>query len=362
MNKKYLLLFFSFVFFTIILINGFTQTDNESQDNKISEIDQFANFTIRTSKFKFSAHYYGLPLQLRLGWFYRKNDFSIFPNIGLSFLLYDGPMLNTSTGFVLQKKYFTWEVNTVYDILPFTMNKAFDQQAIYGMNNFLFNIYGVKIGFPLIAGRRRRIPINTNTSYSDNKKQIVTELTQGITVNFFLVDLGFFKSTSTTAFLIDYVPKDNFFNYRLSTNVLALFFLYHADIVFSYSFFNTDQLKFNKNTVKQEYEIAKTQEFITGRSSFKKQIGFKHMHLFGTEIRWYPVRSKTQSNGFFLSLFTDVGFCFTKANKVGFIAEYGLGAGYTLLDSVPFTFQAGLNQKLEPVFFLGVVSRLTHLP
>ncbi|MGP1455684.1 MAG: hypothetical protein ACTTJ7_08010 [Treponema sp.] len=34
----------------------------------------------------------------------------------------------------------------------------------------------------------------------------------------------------------------------------------------------------------------------------------------------------------------------------------------TLFGSVPFTFQAGVNQDGQPVFFLSAVSRLSHRP
>lgn len=74
-----------------------------------------------------------------------------------------------------------------------------------------------------------------------------------------------------------------------------------------------------------------------------------------------PERGSMQT-AFFLLLFADAGFGITKENKMRPIAEYGLGIGYNLLDNIPFTFQAGLNQSLEPVFFLGIVSMIIHIP
>ena len=126
---------------------------------------------------------------------------------------------------------------------------------------------------------------------------------------------------------------------------------------------------------------------MTGRASFKKEARYSMFHLFGSEIRWYPTRTKdkansipyietikhkegvgpkynliAKTNGFFLSLFADIGFGITTQYKATFLAEYGLGLGYTLFDCVPFTFQVGLNQGGEPIFFLGVVSRMVHIP
>ena len=86
------------------------------------------------------------------------------------------------------------------------------------------------------------------------------------------------------------------------------------------------------------------------------------VHLFRTEIRVYPVRAYRFSNSFCLSVFADIGFGISKDNKRTFLAEYGLGAGYTLFDDVPFTFQIGMNQNMQPVFFLGIVSTLSHRP
>ncbi|WP_024469938.1 hypothetical protein [Treponema pedis] len=362
--NKYGKQFYVIIFFMFAASFCFTQANGEMgfADVNSAAKEKPENLPITISKFKVDAHYYGLPLTGRMGWFYRKDDFSIYPNAALSFFLNDGPVLNTSAGLVLQKKYFTWAADAVYDIVPFTMNKPVNRQIFYGTNNFLFTVHGVKIAFPTIAGRRRRTAIDTVSGQTEYKKTVVTEITQGIACSFFLADMGFFKSTGNASLEIDWIPKENFADYRIYATVLASFFLYHADIVFSYSLFNTDYIKLNKTGVKQNYEIAKTQELLTARSSFKPQTGFTQMHVFGTEMRWYPARIQTQSNGFFLSLFTDIGFGFTKENKLELIAEYGLGGGYTLLDSVPFTFQVGLNQRFQPVFYLGVVSRLTHLP
>ena len=118
---------------------------------------------------------------------------------------------------------------------------------------------------------------------------------------------------------------------------------------------------------------------MTARESFKKETRYSIVHLFGTEARWYPTRTRdkatngkelkslkynlnAKTNGFFLSVFADLGFGVTSQYKYAFLAEYGLGLGYTLFDCIPFTFQVGLNQRNEPIFFLGVVSRIVHIP
>ena len=72
----------------------------------------------------------------------------------------------------------------------------------------------------------------------------------------------------------------------------------------------------------------------------------------------FKARTGVNSNGFFISAFADAGFGSNEIKKLNLIAECGLGAGYTLFDNVPFTFQAGFNQDLKPIFFLGIVSRI----
>ena len=88
------------------------------------------DFHVKVSAFKIISQYYGLPLSVRFGWFYRKEDFSVFPNAGFSFSVADTPVLDTSVGLALQKKSFFWSGYAVYDIVPFAMHKkAADQRS-----------------------------------------------------------------------------------------------------------------------------------------------------------------------------------------------------------------------------------------
>ena len=52
------------------------------------------DFHVKVSAFKIIAQYYGLPLSVRFGWFYRKEDFSVFPNAGFSFSVADTSIEN----------------------------------------------------------------------------------------------------------------------------------------------------------------------------------------------------------------------------------------------------------------------------
>lgn len=372
--KKYICLFFIFTALGLLAQNNIA-SENSEADNENSVLknigenggaDEFSTikeFPVVISKFNVQAKYYGLPLSVRMGMFYRKNDISVFPNFGFSFFLDGGVVLNTSAGFIFQKNFFTWDVNSVYDILPFTMNKAASEQIFYGTNNLIFNISAVKISFPFRAGKRLMTALKGNL-YSGQTEEIktVVQLSQGIKLDFFISDIGYFKSTGSVSFFTDWIPKDNFFNYSVYFELPATFHLYYVDLAFMYSFFNSGKINFANIKTAKEYEIKKNQAVLTGRSSFKKLKKYSSIHLFGSELRWYAARTGVNTSGFFLSLFADIGFGTTSINKKSLIAEYGAGAGWTLFDNVPFTFQAGLNQDTQPVFFLGVVSRIASRP
>ncbi|MGP1438643.1 MAG: hypothetical protein ACTTKH_06185, partial [Treponema sp.] len=280
--------------------------------------------------------------------------------------------INTSTGITLQKSFFSWQLDGLYDLIPFTMHKMLKDQMLYAINVFSFNIYGARLSSITRVGNKRRLLSSNEQSVSN------FELSQGLRLDYFLVDLGYFKSTAVFNFFVDWVPKTKFLDYRIRFDFPNTFSLYYLDIAFMYSFYNTGRL--NNETLKanEDYIIEMPQSILTFRDTFKKEIGYLQLHLFGLEFRWYPTRIQdrfkkitddikpynivAKTNGFFVSFFADTGFAITAQSKYNFIGEYGLGFGYTLFDCVPFTFQVGINQEVKPVFFLGIVSRIIHNP
>ena len=80
------------------------QPDEKTSESPKNE-DALPRFPLTISKFHIMAKYYGLPLSLKAGYFYRKNDVSIFPNIAFNLMMDDGLVLNTSTGFLFQKNF-----------------------------------------------------------------------------------------------------------------------------------------------------------------------------------------------------------------------------------------------------------------
>lgn len=346
----------------------YAQEEIPAEDKAIVPAQEESNTApqqpVHISAFKIVPHYYGLPVSVQFGWFYRKENFSIFPNIGFAFLVDDEPVLNASTGFTLRKGAVFWEAAALYDIVPFTMHKTPADQVAYGTSVFSFTFPNVKLSLPVRVGRQRRNEIIESSSgaYTISEKRTVTEFSAGIRADFFLTDLGFFKSTGTAVLRYHWIPHGRFHYYTLSADIPASFHLYHVDIAFMYSFFHTGTVQYGKTAALRRYETAKPQHYLTGRNSFKPTVTYTGIHIFSSELRWYPARLTAETNGFFLSLFADAGIGITGQRKRSLIAEFGGGLGYTLFDSVPFTFQAGVNQNMQPIFYLGVVSRLTHRP
>lgn len=344
--KKILCLVFCFM-----MAAGFSQGKEEVKKNNEEDF-------IKVSKFNILPHYFGFPLSVKFGWLHRENNVSVFPNAGIFFSADNGPAVSSSIGMFVQKDFFKWNINAFYDFVPFTMHKKVSDQIFYARNDFIFVINKLKFSFPARVGRRNVNEIKFKNSQNELKPKTVTELSQGIRFDVFLADLGYFKATTSFSFFTDWIPESRFINYRLKFELPVTFKLYYVDVGFVYTFYNTDRIKSkNVNTI-TDYEIEKSQESMTRRFSFKDVKKYSSMHIWGTELRWYAARTGVSSNGFFISAFADAGFGSNETKKLNLIAEFGLGAGYTLFDNVPFTFQAGVNQDFKPVFFLGVVSRI----
>lgn len=344
--KKILCLIFCFM-----MTAGFSQNKEELKNNNEEE-------SLNISKFNILPHYFGFPLSVKFGWLYRQNNFSVFPNTGIFFSADNGPAISSSIGMFVQKDFFKWDINAFYDFVPFTMHKKVSDQIVYARNNFIFVINRLKISFPARVGRRLVNEIKFTGSQKELLPKTITEISQGIRFDVYLADLGYLKATTSFSFFTDWIPESRFVNYRLKFDLPVTFKLYYVDVGFVYTFYNTDRINSKNINAAADYQIEKSQEAMTRRFSFKDVQKYSSMHIWGTEIRWYAARTGVNSNGFFISAFADAGFGSNEVKKLNLIAECGLGAGYTLFDNVPFTFQAGFNQDLKPVFFLGIVSRI----
>lgn len=331
--------------------------EKKSGDSANSPLD----IPVKVSSFKIVPKYYSLPLSIQFGWFYRKEDLSVFPNVGFSFSIVDDtPVLDTLLGAEIQKKSFLWRSYAVYGLVPFTMHKKSADQIGYGITSFGFIFPRLKLILPMRAGRLRKNEIIGNGENSTTQLTVVTQFSAGLQLYFFIADFGFFKSTGALDLYWHWIPQAGFHYYTFSTTIPASFYLYYVDIAFMYSLYHTSTIQYGKTVPMHRYAIGKKQSSMTGRISFKPEALFKDLHLFSAEFRWYPARITAQTNGFFLSLFADVGFGITERRKSLLLYEFGGGIGCNFYDNVPLTFQVGVNQKMQPVFYLSVISRLSH--
>ncbi len=100
--------------------------------------------------------------------------------------------MNASAGLTFQKSFFIWNINEAYDFIPFTMNKPLSEQIFYGTNNFVFGIDKVKLSFPVRIGRKKLTAIDTVYGKEKQTEKTETVLSQGVRLDFFLIDTGFF--------------------------------------------------------------------------------------------------------------------------------------------------------------------------
>lgn len=95
------------------------------------ETQQKENPSIEISRLDTRFQYYGLPMAAGLGWLYRYDDFSIFPNVGIKFDVDKEPKMQMSAGFTVYKGIFLWSANVYYNLLPFTMTKPLEDQKVF---------------------------------------------------------------------------------------------------------------------------------------------------------------------------------------------------------------------------------------
>ena len=338
------------------------EAENNEEKNSGDSGNHVPDIPIKVSSFKIVPKYYSLPLSAQFGWFYRKEDLSVFPNAGFSFSIADDgtPVLDTLLGAEIQKKSFFWNGYTVYGLVPFTVHKKNADQAGYGITSFGFTFPRIKLVLPLIAGRVRKNAIIENEDKLSVRPEIVTQFSAGVQLYFFIADFGFFKSTGGADFYYHWIPQAGFRYYTFSAAVPVSFYLYHVDIAFMYSLYHTSAIQYGETLPPHRYAIGKKQSSMSGRSSFKPETLFKDIHLLSAEFRWYPARITAQTNVFFLSFFAEVGFGMTEQCNHSLLYEFGGGLGCNIYDNVPLTFQAGVNQKMQPVFYISIISRLSH--
>ncbi len=313
-------------------------------------------FDIIISGYNTEIELYGLPQRIQFGWFYRKNNFSIYPNAGLFFTVDEEPKFGLSAGLALQKNSFTWFSDIFYDVVPFTLTDPLSEQIISFQNDFIFGFYGGSVELLNLVARKKLIPFGYD---SIDYATIESVIDQGLGLNLFLLDKGFFRLNASALYTLKTVPDSQFFSYELDISVPATFSFYYFDVGLIYEFLQFDEL--HLGNTQEEYVVKKKWTKISGRSPiFPDDTRYRELHALELEVRWYFLREKKQNTSLFFSTFSQVGLGLNIDEAPTLRYEGGIGFGYVLLDVVPFTFQAGLNNNLSPVFKFSVVSKILH--
>lgn len=330
---------FKLLFVSIFLFSGtlfFSQEMKNYTENGIS----------------LDGNYYGLPLEGKFGYKFRKNNFSFSPYSGVVFDVKDSYSLNAIAGIDFIYRNFQLQNRVYYELLPsFTKNNYnfVTYQIAPAYTNDLFSIK-----LPVSYGHKKFYKTD-NTSFNE-------DFFSGKAVfNTHLIDNGIVRVTSSFE-----IEEISIFNkqinyYNVFFSLPCTFYLSTFDFGIKYDFSLAHELSFENINPTEEVRISFPYSKITKRFAFAgEENNNEIIHSLEFEQRFYPFRGKNLSSNFFLSLFENIGFSLKTDEDWKILYQYGLGLGYNLYDSVPLTMQLGLNQDNRFILFIGVISNINH--
>ena len=300
------------------------------------------------------GNYYGLPLEGKFGYKFRKNNFSFSPYSGVVFDVKDSYSLNAIAGIDFVYRSFQLENRVYYELLPsFTKNNYnfVTYQIAPAYTNDLFSIK-----LPVSYGHKKFYKTD-NTSFNGDFFSSKAMLNTHLIDNGIVRVTGFFEIEEISIFN----RQINYYNVLFS--LPCTFYLSAFDFGIKYDFSLAHELSFENINPTEEVRISFPYSKITKRFAFAgEENNNEIIHSLEFEQRFYPFRGKNLSSNFFLSLFENIGFSLKTDEDWKILYQYGLGLGYNLYDSVPFTMQLGLNQDNRFILFIGVISNINHRP
>ena len=332
---------FKLLFVSIFLFSGtlfFSQEMKNYTENGIS----------------LDGNYYGLPLEGKFGYKFRKNNFSFSPYSGVVFDVKDSYSLNAIAGIDFVYRSFQLENRVYYELLPsFTKNNYnfVTYQIAPAYTNDLFSIK-----LPVSYGHKKFYKTD-NTSFNGDFFSSKAMLNTHLIDNGIVRVTGFFEIEEISIFN----RQINYYNVLFS--LPCTFYLSAFDFGIKYDFSLAHELSFENINPTEEVRISFPYSKITKRFAFAgEENNNEIIHSLEFEQRFYPFRGKNLSSNFFLSLFENIGFSLKTDGDWKILYQYGLGLGYNLYDSVPLTMQLGLNQDNRFILFIGVISNINHRP
>ena len=300
------------------------------------------------------GNYYGLPLEGKFGYKFRKNNFSFSPYSGVVFDVKDSYSLNAIAGIDFVYRSFQLENRVYYELLPsFTKNNYnfVTYQIAPAYTNDLFSIK-----LPVSYGHKKFYKTD-NTSFNGDFFSSKAMLNTHLIDNGIVRVTGFFEIEEISIFN----KQINYYNVFFS--LPCTFYLSTFDFGIKYDFSLAHELSFENINPTEEVRISFPYSKITKRFAFAgEENNNEIIHSLEFEQRFYPFRGKNLSSNFFLSLFENIGFSLKTDGDWKILYQYGLGLGYNLYDSVPLTMQLGLNQDNRFILFIGVISNINHRP
>lgn len=332
---------YKILFFFVLL---FSEAQFFSQEN--------INYT--ESKMFIDTNYYGLPLEGKAGYKFRKNDFSLSPYASLIFDVKESYSLNITGGVEFIYKRFQLENKVFYEFLPSYSQGNYRFLTYQIAPGYINDLYSIKL--PVSYGHKKFYKTDStsfNEDYFSWKALFNAHLLDNGTARI----TSFFEAEEVSIF------NKQFNYYNVIFSLPCSFYLSIFDIGIKYNFSLAHELSFKNINPTEEVRISFPYSKITKRFEFaEEKKNNKIIHSLETEQRFYPFRIKNISSNFFVSLFENIGLGLTTDMDLKFLYQCGLGLGYNLYDCAPFTMQIGFNQDNKFILFFGVISNINHRP
>lgn len=309
-------------------------------------------YSYTESKVYFDVDYYGLPLEGKFGYKFRKNDFSLSPYLGVVFDVNEVYSLNAMFGLDFIYKNIFLENKVYYELLPALTQGNFDFITVQIAPGYANNFYSIR--FPVSYGYKKFDGIS-DSAFNDN---FVSGM---IVFDLFLIDNGLLRITSLLETELISIYNKQFNYYTINLSIPCTFYVSIFDFGIIYNFASSHELSFSNSTPVKKARISFPYSNVTKRLSFAKENDNNMViHSLEFEQRFYPFRKKNIASNFFVSLFENIGLGFSTGKDLNLLYQLGAGIGYNLYDSVPFTIQVGFNQDYNLLLFIGVISNINH--
>lgn len=323
----------------IVLVNVFSGfCEINSEENEIKHT---------SGKFKFD--YLSFPMSAEAGIFSIHNDFSTFFKTGFNYTISDSFEVNYLIGADFNYKNYVIKTSVQYNLFDNAFDFTTFKNKTYSAHiDFSFPIDMGRISIPFAFGQK----IFTCEDSSGSEKERSLYLNWNPSFDFLLFDYGFVKGDGTVSNSITYLYLDNFVFDELKIHLNSVFFTRYFDFAFGIKYFNSFEI-YKKD---KSFDINKRFDLFTKRIKLdSKALRYSDIFMIENENRFYFLRFFNSASNLFISTFENIGAGFSQ-NKADLLWSVGIGFGYNLFTTVPFTVQFGIDSDFSPILSVFVVS------